>query len=65
VPPNFHPNGFDWVVLQVDVVNAFNFMSRKVMFLKLQEAKGETTQFIPFIHTFYVYETPLYFTHHS
>ncbi len=65
VPPNFHPNGFDWVVLGVDMVKAFNFMSRKVMFLKLRKVKDETTQFIPFIHTFYVYESPLYFTQRS
>ncbi len=31
----------DWVVLQVDIVNAFNIISRRSIFLKLHVVNGQ------------------------
>jgi hypothetical protein len=43
----------DWVVLQVDIANAFNIVYYKVIFQELHVASGQLFQFIPFIHSFF------------
>jgi hypothetical protein len=47
---NVHP---DWVVLQVDVVNIFNFMLHKAIFQKLHAIRGQLSLFFLFVHFFY------------
>jgi hypothetical protein len=49
-------------VLQVDVANMFNCMSENIiMSQELQMTRGEIIQLILFVHTFYAFESPLYF----
>jgi hypothetical protein len=59
---DLHPN---WVVLQLDVTNAFNSVSKGVIFLKLHAISGDIIQFIPFVHAFYTFESPLFYSHHN
>jgi hypothetical protein len=47
----------------MDVANTFNCISRRVMFQKLHVAKGDITQFIPFVCAFYAFNSPLYYSH--
>ncbi len=44
---NIHPN---WVVLQVDVANAFNFISCEAIFQKLHVAGGQLSLLFHFVH---------------
>ncbi len=53
---DLHP---DWVVLQIDMDNALNYVSRRVVFQELQVVGGEITQLVIFVLTFYVLN-PLY-----
>jgi hypothetical protein len=53
---DLHP---DWVVLQIDMDNALNYVSRRVMFQELRVVEGEITQLVLSILTFYVLN-PLY-----
>jgi hypothetical protein len=48
---DLHPN---WVVLQIDMDNALNYVSRRVMFQELRVVGGEITQLVLSILTFYV-----------
>ncbi len=47
-------------VFSLDVTNAFNSMSRGIIFLKLHVAGGDIIQFIPFVHAF---QSPLFYSH--
>ncbi|KAL2612792.1 hypothetical protein R1flu_024484 [Riccia fluitans] len=46
---DLHP---DWVVLQVDIQNAFNTISREVLFHELRAATGSLDQLFPFVRSF-------------
>ncbi len=59
---DLHPN---WVVLQLNVINAFNLVSRGVIFQKLCVVGGDIIQIIPFVHAFYAFEFPLFYNHHN
>ncbi len=48
----------DWVVLQVDIVNAFNNVFHKIIFQELRATSGQLFQFIHFIYSFYAFEFP-------
>ncbi len=47
----------------MDVAYAFNFMSRGIMFQDLHVIGSHVVQFIFFVHTFYAFESPLYYDH--
>jgi hypothetical protein len=47
---DFH---FEWVVLQVDVVNSFKIDFHRVIFQKLFTIKDQLFQIIPFIRCFF------------
>jgi hypothetical protein len=51
----------DWVVLKVDVHNAFNLVSWLAIFQELQFLFGFLNQFFPFVGRFYTHSSPLYF----
>ncbi len=55
----------NWVVLQVDITNVFNIVSRRVIFQELHVTSGQLFQLILFVHFFYVPQLPLLFNHHS
>ncbi|KAL2610010.1 hypothetical protein R1flu_028583 [Riccia fluitans] len=55
----------DWIVLQVDIKNAFNTVSREALFRELRVAIGSLDQLFPFVHSFYARCSPLYFSHCS
>ncbi len=57
-----HPN---WVILQVDVANTFNSVSRGVIFLKLHEVVGDIIQSIPYVHAFNAFKPPLFYSHRN
>ncbi|KAL2651157.1 hypothetical protein R1flu_019285 [Riccia fluitans] len=57
-----HP---DCVVLQVDIQNEFNTISREALFCELRVAIGSLDQLFPFVRSFYVRHLPLYFSHCS
>jgi hypothetical protein len=59
---DLHPN---WVVFQLDVANTFNSVSRGVIFQELCVANGDIIQFIPFVHAFYAFEYPMFYSHHN
>jgi len=47
------------------VVDAFNLVSRKVIFQKLCVTGGDIIQLIPFVHAFYAFESLLFYNHHN
>ncbi len=51
----------NWMVLQVDIDNAFNLMSQLAIFQELQFSPGYLDQFFPFVRQFYACPSPLYF----
>jgi hypothetical protein len=55
----------DWVVLQLDIANAFNSVLKKVIFQKLYVTCGDTIQLIPFVCALYTFESPLFYNHHE
>ncbi|KAL2624441.1 hypothetical protein R1flu_008686 [Riccia fluitans] len=59
---DLHP---DWVVLQVDIQNKFNTISREALFHELCAVIGSLDQLFPFVHSFYACHSPLYFSHSS
>jgi hypothetical protein len=59
---NVHP---DSVVLQVDIANAFNIISLRIIFQKMCVSSGQLFQFIPFVYFSYAPQFPLLFNHHS
>jgi hypothetical protein len=40
-------------------------MSRGVIFQELHVASGDIVQLIPFVHAFYAFEFPLFYSHHN
>jgi hypothetical protein len=46
-------------------MNAFKLVSRRVIFQKLHAIGREIIQFIPFVHAFYAFESPLFYHHYS
>jgi len=54
---------FDYVVFQLDMVNAFNLMSRKVIFQELCVTSGDIIQLILFVCAFYAFEFPMFYSH--
>jgi hypothetical protein len=59
---NVHP---DWVVLQVDVANAFSSISCEAIFQELHVVGGQLFLFFHFFHYFYAHQLPSFFGHHS
>ncbi len=55
----------DWVVLHVDIANAFNTISRKTIFQELRATRGLIVTTFLFVRSFYGLHVPLYFNHHS
>jgi hypothetical protein len=53
------------VVLQLDVANAFNLVSKGVIFQELRVTSGYIIQLIPFVRAFYAFESPLFYNHHN
>jgi hypothetical protein len=47
------------------MVNAFNLVSRGVIFQELHVVSGDIIQLIPFVHAFYALECPLFYNHHN
>ncbi len=58
---DLHPNQ---IVLQLNVANTFNSISKGVIFPKLH-ARGGNIQFIPIVRAFYVLESPMFYSHHN
>ncbi len=50
----------NWVVLRMDVHNAFNLMSRSAIFQELQFSLSFLDQIFPFVRRFYACPFPLY-----
>ncbi|KAL2644563.1 hypothetical protein R1flu_012150 [Riccia fluitans] len=55
---DLHP---DWVVLQIDIRNAFNTISWEAIFHELCSAPGTLDPLFPFVRSFYSQHSPLYF----
>ncbi len=53
----------DSVVLQLSLANTFNLMSRGVIFQELLIIGGNIMQFIPFVHAFHAFESPLFYSY--
>ena len=51
-----------WGVIQVDVKNAFNTISRRPIFEELRDAGGVLGGMFPFVRTFYDASSPLFFS---
>jgi hypothetical protein len=47
------------------MVNAFNLMSKRVIFQKNCTTCGYVMKFILFVHAFYVFESLLFYNHHN
>jgi hypothetical protein len=47
------------------MANAFNSVSKRVIFQKLYVTGGDIMQFIPFVCAFYVFESPLFYNHYN
>ncbi len=47
------------------MVNAFNSVSKGVIFQELCVASGDIIQLILFVHAFYAFESPLFYSHHN
>jgi len=50
-----------WVILQVDVHNAFNLMSWSTIFQELWYSPSFVDQIFSFVRQFYAHPSPLYF----
>ncbi|KAL2644887.1 hypothetical protein R1flu_012474 [Riccia fluitans] len=59
---DLHP---DWIVLQVDIQNAFNTISWEALFCELRAAIGSLDQLFLFVGSFYACHLSLYFSHCS
>jgi hypothetical protein len=49
----------------MDMANAFNLVSRGVIFQELCASSGDIIQLIPFVHTFYALESFVFYNHHN
>jgi len=47
------------------MANAFILMLRKVIFQKLCATSRDIIRLIPFVHKFYIFESPLFNNHHN
>jgi hypothetical protein len=47
------------------MANAFNLVSKGVIFQELCAIGGNIIQLIPFVHAFYAFEFPLFYSHHN
>jgi hypothetical protein len=47
------------------MANVFNSMLRWIIFQKYYVTNGDIIQFIPFVHTFYAFESPLFYSPHN
>jgi len=47
------------------VANVFNLVLKGFIFQKLHVTGGDIIQRIPFVHAFYAFEFPLFYTHHN
>jgi hypothetical protein len=47
------------------MVDAFNLVSRKVIFQKLHVVGGDIIQLIPFVCAFYAFESPSFYSHYN
>jgi hypothetical protein len=47
------------------MTNAFNSVSRGVIFQELHVEGGDIIQFIPFVLTLYAFESPMFYNHHT
>jgi hypothetical protein len=47
------------------MTNAFNSVSRGVIFQELHVEGGDIIQFIPFVHALYTLEFPLFYNHNN
>jgi hypothetical protein len=47
------------------MANAFNSVSKGVIFQKLHVAGGNITQLILFVCAFYAFKSPLFYNHHN
>jgi hypothetical protein len=47
------------------VTNAFNLVSRRVIFQELHALGGNIIHLIPFVRAFYAFESPLFYSHHN
>jgi len=56
---------FDWVVLQLNMVNVFNLVSKGVIFQEFCATCGDIIQLIFFNHAFYAFEFLLFYNHYS
>ncbi len=59
---DFHLN---WVVFQLDMTNAFNLVLRRVIFQELNALRVNIIQLSLFVHAFYAFESPLFYSHHN
>ncbi len=59
---DLHPN---CVVLQLNVANAFNLVSKGVIFQELRATSGDIIQFILFVCVFYAFEFFLFYSHYN
>jgi hypothetical protein len=50
-------------VLQLDEANAFNSMSKGVIFQELCVVGGDIIQFMPFVCAFYAFKSLLFYNH--
>jgi len=54
-----------WVVFKLNLANAFNLVSRKVIFQKLPIANGNIIHLIPIVCAFYAFEYPMFYNYHN
>jgi hypothetical protein len=47
------------------MVDAFNLVSRRVIFQELHVVGGDVIQLIPFVYAFYAFESPLFYSHYN
>ncbi len=47
------------------MTNAFNSVSKRVIFQELHVVNGDIIQLIPFVCAFYAFEFPLFYNHHN
>jgi hypothetical protein len=47
------------------MANAYNSMSKIVIFQKLCATSEDIIQLIPFVYAFYAFESPLFYSHHN
>jgi len=47
------------------MADTFNLVSRGVIFQELHVVGGDIIQLIPFVHAFYAFESPLFYSHYN